>query len=134
MRGLGGTRRVQSALPDGPAIVVGTLDEVRKLVPSLPAIQLAPDGFWLKTLTTGDRRLLVVTAANDRGVLYGVFALLRKIALARAGGALDERETPYAPVRWVNQWDNLDGTIERGYGGRSIFFEGGYGSHGPDAR
>ena len=28
-----------------------------------------------------------------------------------------------APVRWVNQWDNLDGSIERGYGGRSIFFE-----------
>jgi alpha-glucuronidase len=28
-------------------------------------------------------------------------------------------------VRWVNQWDNLDGTIERGYAGRSIFFDGG---------
>ena len=30
------------------------------------------------------------------------------------------------PVRWVNQWDNLDGSIERGYGGRSIFWEGGH--------
>ena len=36
---------------------------------------------------------------------------------------MDERQNPYAPVRWVNQWDNLDGTIERGYAGGSIFFE-----------
>src|SRR5437763_1724158 len=28
-------------------------------------------------------------------------------------------------IRWINQWDNLDGSIERGYGGRSIFFEAG---------
>ncbi len=30
---------------------------------------------------------------------------------------------PAVPLRWVNQWDNLDGSIERGYGGRSIFWE-----------
>ena len=29
------------------------------------------------------------------------------------------------PIRWVDQWDNPDGSITRGYGGRSIFFEGG---------
>jgi len=29
------------------------------------------------------------------------------------------------PIRWVDEWDNPDGTIERGYAGRSIFFEGG---------
>ena len=37
----------------------------------------------------------------------------------------NEFQQPYTPVRWVNQWDNLDGRIERGYGGRSIFFEDG---------
>ena len=37
-----------------------------------------------------------------------------------------KRDAPYAPVRWMNQWDNLDGTIERGYGGRSIFWDGGH--------
>ena len=65
----------------------------------------------------------VITAANDRGVLYGAFALLRKIALGESIAELDEKQAPYAPVRWVNQWDNLDGTIERGYGGRSIFWD-----------
>ncbi|PCH06459.1 Glycoside hydrolase, superfamily [Penicillium occitanis (nom. inval.)] len=32
---------------------------------------------------------------------------------------------PHAPIRWVNQWDNLDRSIKRGYGGASIFFENG---------
>ena len=35
---------------------------------------------------------------------------------------LDRTETPASPQRWVNEWDNLDGSIERGYGGRSVFF------------
>ena len=38
---------------------------------------------------------------------------------------MEDSESPAAPVRWVNQWDNLNGTIERGYAGRSIFFENG---------
>ena len=126
VRGLGGTRRIERALPDGPAIVIATSNEIAKLIPSFSnTTQLPPDGFWLKTLESDHRRLLVVTAANDRGVLYGVFALLRRVALQEPLDAIDQRETPYSPVRWVNQWDNLDGSIERGYGGRSIFFENG---------
>ena len=59
-------------------------------------------------------------------MLYGAFALLRKIALGEPIDALDEKQAPYAPIRWVNQWDNLDGSIERGYGGRSIFWDSGH--------
>src|SRR5207244_1173624 len=47
----------------------------------------------------------------------------RKISLKEPIENLDEKQSPYAPVRWVNHWDNLDGTIERGYGGRSIFWD-----------
>ena len=67
----------------------------------------------------------IVISGNGRGVLYGVFALLRRIALGQPVAALDEHDAPYAPVRWVNHWDNLDGSIERGYGGRSIFWDNG---------
>jgi alpha-glucuronidase len=54
------------------------------------------------------------------------FALLRKIAIGEPIGSLDEKESPYTPIRWVNQWDNLDGSIERSYGGRSIFWDVGH--------
>jgi alpha-glucuronidase len=108
----------------GNAIVLATLD---KLPPEwgLKA-DLAPDSYWLKTVTSGGVRYTVITAPNDRGILYGAFALLRKMSLGESVLALDEKQSPAVPVRWVNQWDNLDGTIERGYGGRSIFWEDGH--------
>jgi alpha-glucuronidase len=100
------------------------LAAIRRAFPQFDAAaKLEPDGYWLKTLRDGAARYTIVTAANDRGVLYGAFALLRKIALGEPVGDLDEKQSPFAPVRWINQWDNLDGSIERGYGGRSIFWE-----------
>ncbi|MGH9506619.1 MAG: alpha-glucuronidase family glycosyl hydrolase, partial [Terriglobales bacterium] len=59
-------------------------------------------------------------------VLYGVFALLRRLELGQLPPGLSVVSNPSAPIRWVNQWDNLNGTIERGYGGRSIFFNRGH--------
>ncbi len=85
--------------------------------------KLAPDAYWLKTENRNGKRVTLVAAQNERGVLYGTFALLRKIQLGDPIDNLDEQQAPYAPVRWVDQWDNLDGSIERGYGGRSIFWD-----------
>ena len=85
------------------------------------AANLKPDGYSLKRV---DGKI-VVTGADDRGVLYGAFALLRKAALGESLARLDEKSEPHVPVRWVNHWDNLDGSIERGYGGRSIFWDNG---------
>jgi alpha-glucuronidase len=114
------TLRVESTLPKEPAIVLGTLADLRQL--HLTA-DLPVDGYWLTTANAGGVSYTVITASNDRGVLYGTFAFLRKIALGESVSKLDEKQSPYAPVRWVNEWNNLDGTIERGYGGRSIFWD-----------
>jgi alpha-glucuronidase len=124
---LGRTLRADANLPTESAILLGTLAEIKQAAPHLNlAAELAPDGYWLKTVRSGAVRYTVITAANDRGVLYGTFALLRKVALGESVDNLDEKQSPYAPVRWVNEWNNLDGSIERGYGGRSIFWEGGH--------
>jgi alpha-glucuronidase len=87
--------------------------------------ELKADGYWITTAKVHGSECLIITGANDRGVLYGVFALLSKIARGESIARIDEVQQPYAPIRWVNQWDNLDGRIERGYGGRSIFFADG---------
>ena len=121
MRALAGLRATQS-----PAardfIVIGSFAAVRRAFPGLmlPS-NLIGDGYWLKETRHNGHRLLLVTAPQERGVLYGGFALLRH--LARQERITDERSNPYEPVRWVNEWDNLDGSIQRGYAGRSIFFE-----------
>ena len=71
---------------------------------------------------------------TDRGVLYGVFAFLSKIARGEPLDALTEASNPANTIRMIDQWDNLDGTIERGYAGPSIFFENGQRSRRPLAR
>ena len=122
---LGRTLRVSKGLP-GNAIVLGTLAPLHALAPALkPPQPLRTDGYWLKSSRIRGSECLVVTATTDRGVLYGVFALLSKIARGESIASIDEVQQPYAPIRWVNQWDNLDGRIERGYGGPSIFFADG---------
>jgi alpha-glucuronidase len=93
-------------------------------------------GFEIALVTSSDLRAdsysiktaggkITIAGRNDRGVLYGAFALLRKAALGESIARLDEQSEPRVPVRWVNHWDNLDGSIERGYGGRSIFWDNG---------
>ena len=117
--------------PEENAILIGTLDDLRSPYPSLTT--LPADAFLLRPSA---RRppLYRHRRSNDRGVLYGAFALLRKIALGEPIAELDDEQSPYAPVRWVNEWDNLDGTIERGYGGRSIFWDKLASARGPHAR
>ena len=119
----GKTLRVEASAPKESALILGTLDQL-PVQWNLHAT-LEADGYWLKTITSGGIRYTIVTASNDRGILYGAFALLRKMSLGETITELDERQSPAVPVRWVNQWDRLNGTIERGYGGNSIFWENG---------
>lgn len=126
LRGIRGmtdrTLRIESGLPKESAILLGTVDAL----PIKLTAHLRPEAYWLKTVRSGRAQYTVITAADDRGVLYGAFAYLRKLAQGEPAGDLDEQSAPSTSVRWVNQWDNLDGSIERGYGGRSLFWEGGH--------
>jgi alpha-glucuronidase len=123
---LGRSLRAESGLQKESAIVLGIFASVKPLVPAadFPA-DLTTDGFFLKAIAVNGFPCLLITAPNDRGVLYGVFAFLSKIARYDGINGLNEVQRPYAPIRWVNQWDNLNGSIERGYAGGSIFFETG---------
>jgi alpha-glucuronidase len=116
--------RTAGSLPAGGGLVLGTLPALRRSAPELaPKDDLPSEGFRLTSVTVGGARYLVIAGQNDRAVLYGAFALLRKIASSQSLSGLDLTEAPYAPLRWLNHWDNFDGTIERGYGGRSIFWD-----------
>ena len=112
-----------------PAIVVSTYARLKAAAPALtPKDSPGTEGYDLVDVIrpAESRRYLVVVGADERGTLYGAFALLRQIALGRPVTVpFSTRSAPASLVRWVNQWDNLDGTIERGYGGRSIFWDSG---------
>jgi alpha-glucuronidase len=124
---LGRTLRESKTLPDESAIVLGTYDAVLAAIPAVgEPPKLPPEGFWIRSLTVDGRNHLLIAAPSERGVLYGAFTLLRMIGLEDPISELNLRDKPYAPIRILNHWDNLDGTIERGYAGRSIFWENGH--------
>lgn len=66
---------------------------------------------------------VTLEAADENGLLYGVFALLRQIAMEEPLTETERTEVPDNPLRMYNHWDNMDGSIERGYSGESFFFE-----------
>ena len=82
--------------------------------------ELDEDGFWLNT----DGNIIKILGQNERGALYGAFEYLSILAQGDFS-RISSVNNPNQPIRWVNQWDNMDGTIERGYGGPSIFFKNG---------
>jgi alpha-glucuronidase len=108
------------------AIVLGTIAQMSALFPDfISPSDLGDGGFWIAHMKSGAANSIIIGAAGDRGVLYGTFAFLRKIAQGEHLDSLSDVQRPWVPLRWVNQWDNLNGTIERGYGGPSIFFDNG---------
>jgi alpha-glucuronidase len=117
---LGKTLKSDTDRATEPNIYLGTIDELllAEVYPDVP-----PDGFRIFNGTINGRKHLLIAGSNDRGILYGVFHLLRLIALQQPIQNIHVQEDPYAPIRVLNHWDNLDGTIERGYAGRSIFWE-----------
>ncbi len=104
--------------------LVGTVKEIHAASPSIPVpADLAPEGYWISATGSGGNTTVVIAGSDDAGVLYGTFAFLRADPTAPYENPI--RSHPAMPVRWVDEWDNIDGSIERGYAGRSIFFEGG---------
>ncbi|KAH8175221.1 glycosyl hydrolase family 67 middle domain-containing protein [Sarocladium implicatum] len=105
------------------AITIGTVaayEESGGDVKDLP--DLVDDGFYLD-INGPD---VLILGSNERGALYGAFKYLARLA---QGEVKDDTITsnPEASIRWVNQWDNMrdggtHGSVERGYGGDSIFF------------
>ena len=63
----------------------------------------------------------VITAANDAGLLYGAFHLLRLQQTGQVTSGFDIKEQPAYDLRILNHWDNPNGTVERGFAGKSIF-------------
>lgn len=110
--------------PSGAALVVGTPTSsalVRALVPAADLAELGDEGYVIRRVTEGGRSRVVVAAHADRGVLYGAFHLLRLVQTGQPLEHIDLAERPAAPLRVADQWDNIDGSIERGYAGRSFF-------------
>ena len=78
---------------------------------------IAGDGYTIKS--NGGK--IVISAACDAGLLYGAYHLLRLQQMEASTASLDISEKPAYDLRILNHWDNPNGTVERGFAGKSIF-------------
>jgi alpha-glucuronidase len=130
-RGLRGMLDLVPKVIRGPSssatLILATTEAARGVRPALPAGDPDPghDGFLLDTASIGSHRSIVVRGGSPAGVLHGVFRLLLLMAAGDVLDRLPVREKPSNPLRMICHWDNLDGSVERGYAGRSIFFRDG---------
>ena len=78
---------------------------------------LSPEAYTIKS----QDGKTVIAAGGDAGLLYGAYHLLRLQQTGQPIGTLDISEQPFFDLRILNHWDNPNGTVERGFAGRSIF-------------
>ncbi|HUE66393.1 MAG TPA: alpha-glucuronidase family glycosyl hydrolase [Rhizomicrobium sp.] len=124
LRGLSGLlqKPISTGTVGNGAIVIGT-PVSSPLISGLklPLTSLGDEGYLIRSAAVDGHAVTVIAANSDIGVLYGSFALLRLIQTRQPIAHLDIASAPKLKLRILNHWDNLDGTIERGYAGHSIF-------------
>jgi alpha-glucuronidase len=79
--------------------------------------RLGKEGFTIR----GNQHSITIQAHSDAGFLYAAFRLIRSMQCGAMPAQLDIEEIPAFDHRQLNHWDNLNGTIERGYAGRSLW-------------
>lgn len=103
-------------------VVAGTAADknIASLLPSVLA-SAGKEGFIIRTIQTNGKRLILIAANTDAGVLYGCFHFLRLLQTSQSIEALNIFSKPAVGLRLLDHWDNLNRTVERGYAGLSIW-------------
>jgi alpha-glucuronidase len=83
--------------------------------------RIGKEGFIVKSVLVDGKSILLISANEDVGILYGVFKLLQLMKMQKSLERINIVETPKIELRMLNHWDNLDRTVERGYGGFSLW-------------
>jgi alpha-glucuronidase len=122
LKGLLGTTSpfVKSPDRDG-AIVIGTAASPVIARLGLPLKPLGPEGYLIRNATLNGHKVTVIAANGEAGALYGAFAFLRLLQTRQPIDRLDIASAPKLQLRVIDHWDNLNGTIERGYAGGSLW-------------
>lgn len=124
-RGLGGLLGAAPPLAASAdragAIVLGT--------PATPAIArlrldtrgLGEEGYLIRSVVVDGRPVTAIVGGGERGALYAAFRFLRLLQTGQAPAPLALRDAPQVKLRVLDHWDNLDGVVERGYAGASLW-------------
>lgn len=109
--------------------VYGIASCVTDVAPQTPHIRLTVSGGRRSAgddfAVTVESDRIKIEGVNPRSVLYGVFYLITSIGAGRSLSELPVRRQSQNQLRIIEHWDNISGEIERGYAGRSLFYDRG---------
>ena len=88
---------------------------------NLPLSALGREGYVIRSVTARGRKITVIAANSDIGVLYGAFNFLKLMQTRQSIDHLDIASAPRLELRVLDHWDNLDESVTRGYAGSSIW-------------
>ncbi len=121
---LGADLPICSTLTTGCSLVIGTPTQsnlMQKLDLSSELVTLGHEGFLIRAIEIDGIPSVVITANEDIGLLYGSFHLLRLMQNGQSLRDANICSRPRIQYRLLNHWDNLNGSVERGYAGRSLW-------------
>jgi alpha-glucuronidase len=121
---LGGAVPLNEKELQSGALVVGTPKNsalVRDLNWTAGLNAAGDEGFIIRSTRIARQPVTVIASNGEIGALYGAFCFLRLMQTGQPIDKLDITERPALQLRLMNHWDNPNGTIERGYAGRSMW-------------
>lgn len=110
--------------PAGNALVVGTVDEIEAMGATLSQAdyhKLGEEGFLIHSHQKAGNHWTLIAGNSGPAVLAGTFHFLRLLQTHQDVRSLDLLTCPRIRHRILGHWDNIDGSIERGYAGRSLW-------------
>jgi alpha-glucuronidase len=113
----------QTGLADG-SVVIGTPANsatIRGLGWDRQLDAMGDEGYVIRPATIGGHSAIVVASRGELGALYGAFHFLRLLQTGQPIPTTALSEKPRIMLRMINHWDNLNGSIERGYAGASLW-------------
>ena len=119
---VGHNTTLSKGVADGSIVLATSSDKIVKdLIPG--GLELSDDeAYVIRTVSVKKGKAILIAGRTTAGILYGTFDLLRRMQNGEDISNLDINEQPAYKLRLLNHWDNLNGTVERGYAGHSIFW------------
>nr|WP_244183644.1 alpha-glucuronidase family glycosyl hydrolase [Xanthomonas codiaei] len=118
---LGAAPQPTDAVTRDGTLLLGPSNAPQVAALKLRTADLGREGYLIQSLNVDGHRSIAIVGGSDIGALYGAFHLLRLLQTGQALSALNVREAPRLQLRMLNHWDNLDGVVERGYAGASLW-------------
>ncbi len=108
----------------GNVLIAGTTQNLEKINLSIPrtdCLEMGSEGFLIRRYENEENSRIVITANSRTALIPGIFHFLRLLQTHRDIQNIKILSSPRIRHRLLSHWDNIDGSIERGYAGRSLW-------------